>query len=328
MTNPCLAARYGFGQGFDYYDDSFLSRKDISTSNKVRANEVNDAVMEWVNNYWVNEKGEKPRLFMFLYYMEPHVWHYPPAPFTTLFDPDYNGSMTPEIFGTGQPAIEGKLAVSERDKQHQIGLYDGEIASWDAQFAQLTAYFDQIGLSDDTLFILTGDHGEFLGEYGLWAHAQGLEQEVLQVPFIFKYKGAIPAGTVVSDTVQTMDLMPTILDWVGVPLREAIKAQSIRSLVQGIGPGQTTEPGRPAFSEINAVTDTNYWAYWQAPRENLYSVYQDGWRYIYHSEHLAKDELYQLASSSPYQTENLLDNEPARSEAMKSLILAYFNLQP
>ncbi len=328
VNNPCLAGRFGYDQGFDYYDDVFLKRKDISTSNKVRGDEVNSVVMDWMNNYWVNEKGEKPRLFLFLYYMEPHVWLAPPAPFNTMFDPDYTGPLTPEIFGTGEAAVKGALSVTERDIQHQTALYDGEIASWDANFSQLMTYFDEIGLSKDTLFILTGDHGEFLGEYGLWVHAFGMQQEVLHVPLLMKYPGAIPAGTSVASTVQTFDIMPTILDWVGVPLKDEIKAQSIRSLAQGVIPGDSASPGRPAFSEINGIVDTGHWAYWQAPRENLYSVYQDGWRYIYHADQLASDELYQLNSSSLYQTENLLAAEPGRAEAMKALILEYFALNP
>jgi arylsulfatase len=319
VNNPCVSAKFGFSQGFQFFEDSFIEREDISTSNKVRAPEMNAAAIQWLEQYWVNAEGEKPRVFLFIYYMEPHVWHNPPAPFNTLFDPDYTGPITPELFGIGKEAAAGQLALSERDLQNRLALYDGEIAYWDSQLPTLINYLSQTGFLQDSLLIVTGDHGELMGEYGYWTHGTGLQEELLRVPLLMMYPGAIPAGTSVSSPVQMMDIMPTILDWVGLPIPADLQAISTRPLAQG-----GSQVNRPVFSEIDGVTNPRHWAYWQAPHEDLYAVIQDNWKLVVHADNPSLNELYYLNAHSPYEGENLIAREVNRAAALRQLIQQWF----
>jgi arylsulfatase A-like enzyme len=319
VNNPCVSAKFGFSQGFDVFEDSFIARDDISTSNKVRAPEMNAVAIQWLDQYWKNAEGEKPRVFLFLYYMEPHVWHNPPAPFNTRFDPDYTGPITPEIFGMGKEAASGQLLLSQRDLENRIALYDGEIAYWDAYFSELLNYLSQTGFLKDSLLIVTGDHGELMGEYGLWTHGTGLQEELLRVPLLMLFPGAIPAGLSVSSPVQMMDIMPTILDWAGLPIPADLQAVSIRPLAQG-----GIQADRPVFSEIDGVKNPNHWAYWQAPHEDLYAVIQDNWKLVVHTDNPSLNELYYLNAQSPYEGENLFLEENERASALRQLIQQWF----
>ena len=260
INNSCVGHDRGFDQGFHYFDDSVLSRPNIHNSDKVRGGEVNNRMISWLQ---ANQQDfqEKP-LFLLAYYMEPHPWYNPPAPYDTLYDPDYNGSLTPETFGVGKDAMSGALVLSERDIQHLIALYDGEISEWDANFGQLMTELNQMNLLENTLLIVTADHGESFGEHSKWVHGTSLYQEQIQVPLVMSYTGQIPPNTVIDAPVQNMDLMPTILDWAGIILPEGLDAVSLRPVLQG-APADTA---RPVFSQLDAVKDPSHWAYWQAPR--------------------------------------------------------------
>ena len=224
INNSCMGHTRGFDQGFDYFDDVVLSRPNMNNSDKVRAGEVDNRLIGWLQANQAKFQG-KP-LFLWAYYMEPHPWYNPPAPYDRLYDPDYSGSLTPETFGVGKAAMSGELVMNERDVQHLIALYDGEISLWDAYFGQLMTALKKLNLLDNTLLVITADHGESFGEHGKWVHGTALYQEQIHVPLVMSYPGQIPPGIVIEAPVQSMDLMPTILDWAGVDVPEGLDALS------------------------------------------------------------------------------------------------------
>jgi len=123
----------------------------------------------------------------------------------------------------------GKRAISPAERAHLVSQYDGGIASMDAGIADLLTRLRELGLYQNTLIIVTADHGEAFGERNLVEHALGsVYQEHVHVPLLIKYPGESHAET--SDAlVSQVDLMPTILDLAGCPLPPGLQGLSLRS---------------------------------------------------------------------------------------------------
>ncbi len=323
VNNACVQGKFGFEQGFHVFDDALVKRPNIHNSNNVRADEMNSRALHWLEETWSGSWRTEQPLFLFVYYMEPHSWYNPPPPFDTLYDTDYTGMVTAEQFGTGEPAMTGKIAPDARDNQHLQALYDGDIASWDEQFKPFMDALEALGVLENALVIVTADHGESFNEHGSWTHGTSLYQEEIRVPLLMRYSGRIAPGSVIESPVQSYDLMPTILDYAGLPIPADIQALSLRPLIED--PGLTIH--RNIYSEVDAMPDPGHWAHWQAPADDLRSIQQDGWKFIYHIGNPAADELYLLADQSPYENENWLLANPEQAQEMRTRIEAWFGLK-
>lgn len=315
----CMKGAIGFGQGFDHYDDSFSDRP---TSDKARAEEVNDLVIDWLDNTWTPTLSGTQPLFLLAYYFDPHSWYDPLPPYDTLYDMDYTGSITPAVFGDGETAMTGELQLTERDVEHVVALYDGEITYWDFHLEALLSHLDTVGLLQNSLIVVTTDHGEMLGEHEQWAHAGSLYEEVIRIPLLMRYSGVITPGLRIDTPVQSMDLMPTILDYAGISLPTNLQAVSLRPLLTS----PTATITRPIFSEVDAITDPNHNLYWTAPRDDLRSIRQQDWKLIHHIGRLDRDELYRLEPASLYEQENLIQEEPEQASQLRSQLFQWFAL--
>jgi arylsulfatase A-like enzyme len=319
-TTYCTQGRLGFSQGFDLYDDTFSSRPN---DHKALAAEVNQHVLAWLDREWLSQFSPDSSLFLFLYYFDPHVWYDPPPPYDQLYDSGYIGPLTSQGFGIGQSVVSGEIVPSPRDVEHLRALYDGEIAYWDEFLGKMLAALEQRHLLDNTLIVVTADHGEIFGEHQKWVHMNSLYEELLRVPFLMRYDGVIPAGVTIQGPVQTYDLMPTILEWAGIPIPEGLQATSLKSqLLDG-----SENLSRPAFAEVNGLTDKKSTLYWDAPRKSQYSIEQDGWKLIHTLGNNGPDELYYLQGSSPYETQNLIQMEPNHAALLWQRLRTWFNLK-
>ncbi len=312
VTARFVRGSYGFARGFDHYDDSVALATSTETPNVDDL--LNDTALAWLANW----SGAQP-LFLLLYYFDPHTWYAPPPPYDTLYDPDYNGPLTPEVYRDGQEVVAGTLIPTPRDIEHLLALYDGEITHWDACFGDMMAFLDERGLLENSLVAVTSDHGDMFGEHDKWNHTNSLYQELLHVPLLLRYPGHVMAGQVIDTPVQMMDLMPTLLDYANVTPTGPLDAGSLRPLLEN----QPFSP-RDLFSEMNGVTNPSHWAYWIAPRHDLRAVQRGSWKYIHHVGSEADDALYWLNPTSPYETDNLIAAEPALAAELRAAIQAAF----
>jgi arylsulfatase A-like enzyme len=138
--------------------------------------------------------------------------------------------------------------------------YDGSIRAMDAEIGRVLEHLRGLGLDDDTLVVFTGDHGEEFLEHGRMFHGQTVYGELTNMPLILWGPGVVPRGVEVAQTVETVDLMPTILDLAGLPIPDAAQGSSLVPLVLGAegSPGDgvaaaAAGESEPAFSE-KAVT--------------------------------------------------------------------------
>lgn len=205
-----VAPELGFGKGFDSY-----SEKDfIALANKEAFNVLDG-----------RSDKDKP-FFMFFHvgdvhqpYMDINEYTQKSPEERDMFDPGYKGSI---VIGSESEA----LALSEkiwyhkdakdldRDIYHMAALYDGAIRHTDRYLGEFFKGLKDRGLYDNTLIIFTSDHGEEFGEHGILGHNQ-LFKELLHVPLIVKPPKS--GGARYTETVRLVDLMPTVLDYIGIP---------------------------------------------------------------------------------------------------------------
>ncbi|HEY8518228.1 MAG TPA: sulfatase [Candidatus Binatia bacterium] len=182
----------GFVRGFRSYREYLVANMDEYGV----AAEVIDSGIEWLRRH----KDE--RFFLFLHTYQVHSPYAPPEGYD-VFEADGDGAD--ELGGPFPPDIvRTRLA------------YAGDVLYTDAQVARLLAELDALGRRDDTVVIVTADHGEALGENGLLGHNWFATEPVLRIPLLIRAPGRVPAGARVSSLVSLVDLAPTVLDLAGV----------------------------------------------------------------------------------------------------------------
>jgi arylsulfatase len=155
--------------------------------------------------------AEKPAapFFLFAAYMDPHDPYYPHP---------YDGTAYSR-------AAHATPEASEADTLRR--LYDGEISFWDEHFGALIARLKQRGLYDEMTIIVTADHGEEFQEHGGFWHGTTLYDEVVHVPLLIKLPGSQMHGSVVRHFVQSIDLMPSVLQRAGVPVPKGVQGHDL-----------------------------------------------------------------------------------------------------
>jgi arylsulfatase A-like enzyme len=185
--------------------------------------------------------GREPRpWFVFAHLFDPHCDYVPPAPYDTRFDPDYTGTATGEgclqgeWVGRADPDRPGGIirAMSERDLEHVIALYEGEVAWTDAHVGKILQALDDRGLTRTTLVIVVSDHGEEFFEHGNLGHRQTLYEEVVRIPMLLRLPGVLPAGAAVHGTVSLTDLVPTVLDLLDLPPVSRLGGTSFAAIIR------------------------------------------------------------------------------------------------
>lgn len=186
--NPWITKQFGYAQGFDEFH--FIAREP--------ANKIAESGREIINA-WEQAGQEKP-FFLYLHFLDPHNPYAPPAG----FDKRYTGNLTKSPFS----------AYSEQ-MQNDINLYDGEIAFMDQELGKFFEYLKKKGLYDDLMIVIVADHGEQFLEHGNLRHGNKPYNEEAHVPLIIKTNRKVDSGRVISESVSTVDLLPTILARLG-----------------------------------------------------------------------------------------------------------------
>jgi arylsulfatase A-like enzyme len=305
VDNVSISAAFGFDQGFAdyiYLEPAYLFAADEAASQialyqalrRVWAmasggriyvqNFYQDATV--VNRHAVDwlKANKGTRFFLFLHYMDPH---------DPYFEHPYDGRGYSRASNQNpDPALAPTFSR----------LYDGEVRYVDEQLGQLFAWLKAEGLYDQTLIVLTGDHGEEFQEHGGWWHGQTLYQELIAVPLIIKYPAGARAGTTVTDLARSLDIAPTILDVAGVPTPEAMMGRSLWS---------ATEPPPYVFSEEDF--EGNDLHALRAPDYKLILANADNPR------GLPAEELFDLAAD-PGEQSDLSAVQPDQAQSMRAAL--------
>jgi arylsulfatase A-like enzyme len=253
VGGPFLRTMYGMDQGFEVYDESVV--KEFRASQKgATSPRLVGLTTDWLDDW--ERRDEPAPFFVFLHLWDVHYDYAPPPPYDSLFDPDYEGSVTGDDFETGNQV---RLGMDPRDLEHVVALYDGEIAYTVHHLGTLLDHLEARGLADDTLVVVTSDHGEEFFEHGAKGHRKNLFDPSLRVPLIMSWPGRLPEGRVVESQVRLQDLPLTLLAQAGVapPVGFAFAGPGAP---QDLTPLMASDAGRgpdlEAFGDLQGVLTT------------------------------------------------------------------------
>jgi arylsulfatase A-like enzyme len=168
-----------------------------------RAATVNEQFFAWLG------RGEQRPFFAFLNYYDAHQPALPPAPFDTLFGAPPRPRPPEEAFG--------RRDISSAELARYVNQYDGAIRYTDQQLDVLLGELARRGLLDNTIVIITSDHGEHWGDHARLSHGNSVYRQALQVPLVIRYPRRFPRGSSVLEPVSLRDIPATVLDLVGSP---------------------------------------------------------------------------------------------------------------
>jgi arylsulfatase A-like enzyme/Tfp pilus assembly protein PilF len=258
-----LTRRYGLDQGFEVYDDDLWS-EDAPQLFMIRdrpAARTADRGLAWLDGWW--SSAPRAPFFLWVHFFDPH------QPYE---------SRSVDLAALAPTA------------------YDAEIAEADRGVGRLLAWLEQHGILDDTLVVLTADHGESLGEHGEPTHGIFVYDATIRVPLLWRLPGALPAGSTYTGPVRHIDIVPTALAALG--LRGGVPTQGVNLLPAF--QGHIRPPHVAQYAEARLAEE----GFGMAP---LATVRHDGRKWIA----APRPELYDLRAD-PKELHNVYPSEAAR----------------
>jgi len=262
VSSFTVDSRFGIDQGFDFYDDKFIEGEVLKNFRSERkADKVFASFSHWLDEYF------SQKFFCWIHFFDPHVPYDPPPPFREEF--------------------------SERP-------YDGEIAYMDHYIGKMLDKLKEKNVFDNTLIILIGDHGEAFGEKGEIDHGFFIYDVTLRVPVIFYSQNYLPKGLAINARVRLIDIMPSILEMLTIPVGKEVQGVSLLPYIEG-----RRRDDLPSYIET------------YSPRENhgcseLIGLINGEWKYI----QAPKPELYNL-KSDPQEEKNVIRQEEKITSSMR-----------
>jgi arylsulfatase A-like enzyme/Tfp pilus assembly protein PilF len=229
-----LDSKWGINQGFDtYFDDFDLSKYKVMSMGAIQrpANEVMDHALPWI------EAHRGAPFFAWIHLYDAHTPYEPPAPFRERFPED---------------------------------PYQGEISFADSQVGRLVQSLQDQGVMDRTVIVVIGDHGESLGDHGEKSHGFFIYESTTHVPMLIRAPFSAMQHRRVADPVRSVDVMPTVLDLLGVPEppKVTIDGRSLTPLMTGA----TTDMGLEAYAEAVYPLHHFGWSDLRALRQGRYKL--------------------------------------------------------
>lgn len=291
----------GHNQGFNFFDDS-PSTGTHGNWQWRSAEIVIKKACDWLN------KLTKRNFFLFLYIMDPHDPYHSPEPYNSFFIQKHSAK---EPIEKGEPYYYNKkilrgetVDLNKEDAQYLIDLYDGEIRYVDAQIALLLERLKNLNLLENTLIILTSDHGEEFLEHGGLQHTNTLYNELIRIPLVMFCPRFLPQEKIIDNNFfQSIDIVPTILDIVDIDIPATMQGKSMFA----------------AFS--NNDNQGRDYAFSETPFVDAKAFITKKWKYIHHfqtplitpglsKKYTTGIELYDL-EKDPQETVNVYAQSPA-----------------
>jgi len=213
--NPAVAPAFGLVQGFRTYERF----EEILGAPATPSARASSRALEIIRRC----RSRSRPCFVFLNHWQPHLLYDPPPGFARRFLP---ADVSPEEIAWGRARspnnievfAEGYQRPTPRQRAILAGLYAAEIAALDDELERFVSALREEGGLDDTILVITSDHGENLGDHGLSGHFMSLHQSVRRIPLLIRYPGARPRGERVTAVARLEDVYPTILALCGVPV--------------------------------------------------------------------------------------------------------------
>jgi arylsulfatase A-like enzyme len=272
-----VSSQWGLNQGFEQYIDGFGNHSADEPEDAPRgphaaralrrsADDVADRALDWLQEH------DRGRFFTWLHFYDPHAPYEPPEPYRSRYAKD---------------------------------PYLGEIAFMDEQLGRVFGYLEARRLLNRTIIVVVGDHGESLGEHGEHTHGLFVYESVLRVPFIIRAPFTNLRGRRVDEPTRSIDMMPTVLDLLGISAPAGVQGRSLAGLMTGTERALELE----TYSESMYPRDFG-WSDLRASRIGRFKVIV-----------APRPELYDLAVD-PHELSNLYTKRRALAEHMAARVRA------
>ena len=321
-TDPWVSPETGLGRGFNaFFTQRYhngVAARAVSWSRRASdrllrrgdsgARRTNHALGRWLT------ANDRP-FFAFVHYNETHLPFHPPRPYDRMYLP--HGVTAARVRAVNQDSgkyVAGQVYMGEEDFTILRALYDGALRYADMRLREVAELLRAAGQWERTLFVITGSHGENLGEHGMIGHKWGLYDTLLRVPLVLRCPLHVPQGYVIDELAQTTDILPTVLRVLDLPVEDG------------------TVHGRPLIEQGRATPGVGF-AITERFRSNLtrlqqrfpgldlrpFDLRQKAIRtrrekFIWQSDEA--NQLYDVIAN-PGEERDLIDDEPQRAEALR-----------
>ncbi|WP_158250827.1 sulfatase [Haloferax marisrubri] len=351
-NNTWVSPEFGFDTGFDEFlvrwevsnDSIDLSSIEKADSNRERLKLLVEKVKEdpknsilnffyalYLNFYHQNDSGAKrtnERLanyldsddfsspfFLFVNYVEPHLPYDPPSKFKHRFGVE---SGSEEVNQDPWRYLSGDVEMQDSEFKTLESLYKAELAYLDERLGELFDHLRSVGEYEDSVIIITGDHGENIGDYGFMDHQFCLYDSLINVPLICRHPDYFPQNMSFDGLVELRDIFPTILELLEVDIESTPDHTSSNSL---LFPDETSysrdyviaeylepQPSQEALSEYTVSTDNDLSQYDRALR----CIRTESWKYLEGSD--GTESLFDLTKPNGESVDVSKDNSDVISE--------------
>ena len=300
---------FGFHQGFETYNESGGGIE--NTLPQVKK--------------WLDANKEKP-FFLFIHSYDIHGPYNPPPPFVGMFhELPYMGTLVPTNL-TLWLAYSKKIKLNEADLDHFIALYDEGIRYVDEKLGEFFSYLQDTDLREQSLVIITSDHGEEFNEHGSFLHHQLYFEPNLHVPLIIRIPSYPKKQIRIEEFVQSIDILPTILDIMELPAHPKAQGKSLLPLIklQRNYFAQFLEKITSTFMKNLTIAFAEHEPH--MPPYHRTIITNDGYQLITDQEFKTL-KLFNL-SIDPLTQNNILEGHNAISEQLLLNMKKQYNLQP
>ena len=294
VRNPHLRSYMGFAQGFVEYHD--------------RQHEIEDINKRFIK--WLIEVGKNHEFFAYIHYLDLHDPYRPKPPYDTMYGVYSNVYSGIDLKNWGTYLIdirESKRKLEENDVEQLKAYYDGQLTYIDSQIGLLLDELKKLGLYDNTLIILTADHGDGFMEHGFISHSYKPYDELLRVPLIIKFPNSQFGGEIVRSQVRLIDVMPTILDLLRIKTDSKLSGFSLLNYLD-----DDRNKDKKIDFPTYAISEHN------TRRISFASIRTEKFKYIHFPD--KEDEFYDL-SIDPKEQNNIIDKRGDEAEKFNKMAL-------
>jgi arylsulfatase A-like enzyme len=331
-NNPAVTRVNGLAQGFDSFievwedeimNPTFSHRLEWFLRRFLKLDDggafrTNQWIMEWLGRIY---SGDRP-FFLFVNLMESHLWFDAPESYHEMFLKEELSRTVKHLQSNSlYPILTGLLSLTDKEWQEYGDVYDGDLFYLDKRLEELYRLLEKHSFLDNTIVIITSDHGEHLGEHRMIDHMLSLYEPLLQVPLIVKVPGNMPGLPVIEGQVQLLDIFPTLVDLLG------FKDDTGEMYFQGL-----------SLAGVERLHRDLAIAEYQPPKERIFNFLEDypegtailkydrilrsisvgSLKYIWSSN--GDSELYDL-SADPDEMKNLMENRRQEADLLEGKLM-------
>ncbi len=282
------------------------------------------------------EAYKDKKFFIWYHYHGLHLPYNPLAPYDTMFQKEVAGASSPGQDSEAVLAVKNKVVIKSgslhfnpEDKDPVIALYDGQLRQMDDFVGLLLEKMKQWNIFNNTLIVITADHGEELLEHGFVGHASTslnakLYEEIIHIPLILWWPGKLK-HTVIDNLAQQVDVMPTILELLGLPVPQGLQGTSLLPFIKGNAAGGS----RPVFCE---TVLGGYQSTEEMKKIRLRCIRTKRWKLIYTNTPTqtlngkeAGGEQYELydLEADPKEERNVMEQHPSTARELKKALFRW-----